>query len=159
MKAIVKYGLWIGALCVIWTFVMGFTGWYKHPTLLNLFWLVVVIEIAFLVVGLRETAAVGNRYWQQVAAGTGMAAVAAVIIFCGSFLFTSVVFPEYFGEIQTLQAEMMRTAGSSEAEISTAMDLAKTMQTPLINAISGAIGTLATGLVASLVIAAFCRQK
>jgi len=159
MKAIVKYGLWIGVLCVIWTFVMGFTGWYKHPTLLNLFWLVVVIEIAFLIVGLRETAAAGNRYWQQVAAGTGMAAVAAVIIFCGSLLFTSMVFPEYFGQMQAMQAEMMRTAGRTEAEISTAMDMARTMQTPLINAISGAIGTLATGLVASLVIAAFCRQK
>ena len=140
MKAIVKYGLWIGVLCVLWTFVMGFTGWYKHPTLLNLFWLVVVIEIAFLVVGLRESAAAGNRYWQQVAAGTGMAAVAAVIIFCGSFLFTSVVVPEYFGEMQ-------------------AMDMSKPLQTPLSNAISGAVGTLATGLVASLVIAAFCRQK
>ena len=159
MNTIVKYGLGIGVLCVIWTFIMSFTGWYKDPTLLNLFWLVVVIEIALLIVGLRETAAAGNRYWQQVAAGTGMAAVAAVIIFAGSFLFTSVVFPEYFGELQAIQAEMLRTAGNTEAEISAAMEMAKATQTPLINAVSGAVATLATGLVASLVIAAFCRQK
>lgn len=159
MNTIVKYGLWIGALCVIWTFVMGLTGWYKHPTLMSLFWLVVVIEIAFLIVGLRETAAAGNKYWQQVAAGTGMAAVAAVIVFCGSFLFTSVVFPEYFGEMQAMQAEMLRAAGKTDAEIATAIDMAKALQTPLVNALSGAIGTVATGLVSSLVIAAFCRQK
>jgi len=159
MNAIVKYGLGIGVLCVLWTFVMGFTGWYRHPTLLNLFWLVVVIEVALLVVGLRETAAGGNRYWQQVAAGTGMAAVAAVVIFAGSLLFTSVVFPEYFSEIRSLQADMLRAAGKTEAEIETAAEMAKAMQTPLINALSGAVGTVATGLVASLVIALFCRRK
>jgi hypothetical protein len=35
---------------------MGFTGWYKDPTLVKLFFLVIPIEIAVLVIGLRKTA-------------------------------------------------------------------------------------------------------
>jgi len=42
---------------VLWTLVMGVTGWYKHPVLLNMFWVVVLIEIGVLVWGLRQTAA------------------------------------------------------------------------------------------------------
>ena len=53
----VKSGIWLGVLCVLWTLVMGVTGWYKHPVLLNMFWVVVLIEIGVLVWGLRQTAA------------------------------------------------------------------------------------------------------
>jgi hypothetical protein len=89
MNQTLRTGLWIGALCVAWTFVMGFTGWYKDPALVNAFFLVILIEVALLVVGLRKTAA-SQGYGRQVLTGTLMAAVAAAVIFCGSLLFTTV---------------------------------------------------------------------
>jgi hypothetical protein len=33
MNPILSTGLLIGLLCGAWTFVMGFTGWYKDPVL------------------------------------------------------------------------------------------------------------------------------
>jgi hypothetical protein len=138
---------------------MGFTGWYKHPTLLHLFWLVVAVQVALLIWGLRRTASAGVRYWGQVGAGTAMSAVAAVLIFAGSLLFTVVVFPDYFEELRTIQAEMLRQAGKTESEVRAAIDGAAAMQTPLAQALAGAIGTVVTGFVTSLVIGAFCRAR
>ena len=60
----------LGLLVVAWTFVMGFTGWYKDPTLLNLSRVVIPIQICALVWELRKTAAGGRAYGGQVAAGT-----------------------------------------------------------------------------------------
>jgi len=158
MSVPVKTGVLIGVACVFWTFVMGFTGWYKDPTLLNLFWVVVAIEVGFLVWGLRQTAAV-NAYWPQVGAGTLAAVVAAVLIFCGSMIFTSMVFPHYFEELRAIQAEMLKAKGQTADQIAAVQALAAPFQTPLINALSGVVGTVVTGFVASLVIAAFCRKK
>jgi hypothetical protein len=127
--------------------------------MLNLFFLVIVLEIGELVWGLRRTAALGNNYMAQVLAGLAIAGIASIFIFCGSYLFTSVAFPNYFEEIRTLQAEQLKAGGMAEDQIRAALDLARPMQTPVVNALMGVVGTMVTGLLASLVIAAFARAK
>ena len=158
MKPTVTAGVVLGLLCVAWTFVMGFTGWYKDPALLNLFFLVILFEIGVLIWGLRQTAAEKN-YFGQVLAGLAIAGIASIFIFFGSMLFTSVVFPGYFEEIRTLQAEQLKGGGMAEEQVRATVDAMRPLQTPLINALSGVVGTMVTGLVASLVIAAFVRKK
>jgi hypothetical protein len=74
-------------------------------------------------------------------------------------VFTSLVFPQYFEELRTLQAEMLKARGQTDDQIAAVQALAAPFQTPLINALTGVVGTVVTGFVASLVIAAFCRKK
>lgn len=81
----------------MWQSVIGLTGGYIHPVLLNLFWVVVLIQVGVMVWGLRQTAAEGRTYGGQVGAGTLMSVFGGVIIFCGSLLFTTVLFPHYCG--------------------------------------------------------------
>ena len=154
----VRTGLWIGLLTVLWMLVMGYTGWYLHPSLLNLFFLVIVIEVALIFRALRITAPT-RTYLQQVAAGTTMAVVAAVVIFCGSYLFTTVLFPNYFQDLQRVGREAMTQQGLPEAEIARRLEAAAAWQTPVRNALQGVIGTVLTGVVASLVIGAFARKR
>lgn len=158
MHQIFKTGLWIGVLVVAWTFVMGFTGWYKDPQLMVLFFLVILVEVVLLVLGLRKTAAF-QGYGRQVITGTLMAVVAAVIIFCGSLLFTTVAFPSYFDDVRAMQATTLRAQGKSEQEIAAALEAGAAGQTPVANALAGVAGTVGTGLVASLVIALFLRRR
>ena len=132
MNPVLGAGILIGVLCSIWTFVMGFTGWYRDPSTVNIFYFVILLEIAGLIWGLRRTAAEGRTYRGQVVAGTMMAVVAGVIIVCSSLIFTTVAFPDY-------------TAGVG----------AET--TPMGQAMAGFMGTLVTGIVASAVIAVFVR--
>jgi Zn-dependent membrane protease YugP len=88
-----------------------------------------------------------------------MSLIGAGIIFFGSLLFTSVVFPDYFEEVRRAGQEVLRAQGMSEADIQTYLDQQAAMQTSFMNAIMGVIGTLVTGLIISLIAAAFLRKK
>jgi hypothetical protein len=159
MKTIVNAGIALGVVCGAWELVMGYTGWYKHPALLNLFWLVILFEIAILIWVLRKTAAEGRRYGGQVGAGVLVSLIGGVIIVGFSVLFTTVLFPNYFNEMAAMNEQMLRAAGKSDADIAFAMDMYRKSANPAMNALSGFMGTVVTGLVASLGIAAFVRAK
>jgi len=159
MNAILSTGLLIGVLCAVWTLVMGYTGLYKDPSLANLFFLVVPIEIGCLVWGLRKTAREGRTYGGQILAGTMMAVVAGVIIIGSSLLFTTVLFPHYSQEVEQMYRATLLRQGKSEAEIVAALQANAASLTPMAQAMSGFIGTLVTGIVSSAVIGYFVRKR
>lgn len=159
MKSIIKTGVVIGLSCMAWQLVMGLTGWYLDPVLLNLFWIVIAIQIGVMVWGMRMTAAEGRTYGGQVAAGTLMAVFGGVIIFLGSLLFTTVLFPHYFEDIRRVGEEVLKARGLSDADLKKQLDVQASMQTPVITALSGFIGTIVTGFVISLIAGAFLRKQ
>jgi Protein of unknown function (DUF4199) len=159
MNPILSAGLLIGVLCGVWTFVVGFTGWYKDPVLMYVFFFVIVIEIAGLIWGLRKTAAQGRNYRAQILAGTMMAIVAGVIIIVSSLVFTTVVFPAYFTDLEQVYRTTLQQQGKSDADIAAALQANAASMTPMAQAMSGFIGTLVTGIVASAVIAIFVRRE
>jgi hypothetical protein len=159
MNTIVKAGIWMGVLCAIWTFVMGFTGWYKDPVMLNVFYVVILIEIGVLIWGLKKTAAEGRTYGGQLKAGTLMAVIGGVIVFCSSLLFTLVVFPQYFDELRAVYTDMLKAQGMSDADVAAGIETWSATQTPFLQALMGFIGTVVTGFVGSLIIGAVFRKK
>lgn len=161
MHPVPAAGVLIGVLCAVWTFVMGFTGWYKDPAMALYAFLpgVILIQIAGLIWGLRQTAAQGRTYSGQVVAGTFMSIIAGVIIICSSLIFTTVAFPEYFDELNAASRELMLKEGKSEAEIAEVIAAAKPMQTPMANAMSGFFGTCVTGVIVSAVAGLWIRAR
>ncbi len=158
MNTTLKSGILIGLLCGVWTIIMGITGWYIDPVLLNLFFVVILIQIGVLVWGLRQTAP-QNLYLRQVIEGTLMSLYGGIILFFFSLVFTTVLFPHYFEDIREMYSQMMRSEGKTEAEIAQAVNEAMASQTPFLQAFYGLTGTVATGLVVSLVIAIVYRKK
>jgi len=159
MNPILGAGLLIGVLCGVWTFVMGFTGWYKDPTLSYVFFVVILIEIGGLIWGLRRTATEGRTYGGQVVAGTLMAVIAGVVIIVSSLLFTMVAFPDYFNELEAVQRQLLAEQGRSSAEIEEAVAASKVAATPMANAMAGFIGTLITGIIVSAIVAIKVRGR
>lgn len=158
MRPPIRAGVLLGVLCVIWTFVMGFTGWYKDPVMLNLFFLVIPLEIGIVLWALRQTAR--NATWGgQIVNGLTLALVASVIIFAGSLLFTTVAFPTYFSDLRDAQAAMLKSAGLSEADVTSQIAASAAMRTPLMNALSGVIGTVVTAVIVAAIAGAFWRKK
>lgn len=159
MNPILAAGLFIGVFCGLWTFVMGFTGWYKDPVMMNAFFAVIVIEVIGLVWGLRQTARQGRGWASQVLAGTFMSVIAGVIIIGSSLLFTTVAFPDYFKEVEETGRIVMQREGKSEAEIAQSVERSRAMATPMAQALAGFTGTLITGIVASAALAVVIRAK
>jgi hypothetical protein len=159
MNPILSAGLLIGVSCGAWTFVMGATGWYKDPVMYKMFFVVIAIEIAGLIWGLRRTAAEGRGYGSQVVAGTMMATVAGVVIICSSLLFTTVVYTNYFAELEAMQVSLLQEQGVSEEEIARQVAESRAANTPMGQAVQGFMGTLITGIVVSAVIAIRIRSQ
>ena len=159
MNPSAKGGLAIGVLCAIWTFIMGFTGWYRDPVMASLFWVVVIIEVGVLIWALRTVPDPHRSYGRLVKQGTVMSLLGGAIIFFASLLFTAVVFPDYFAELQAIEAETLRAEGLTAAQIEQRQAVTALMQSPLPNAFLGFLGTFVTGVLASLVIAIVLRRK
>lgn len=158
MHPVLRSALVLGLGVVAWTFVMGLTGWYKDPQLLRLFWVVIPWQIGVLAWGLRGTAS-ANGYLRQVGHGIAASALAGLPIFLGSLCFTKVVFPRYFQELEALGRQVMAQRGLTPDQIEAAVRASAPTQTPVFQATAGAVGTLVTGLVVSLVLAAFLKSR
>ena len=156
----VAAGLLLGVLCGLWTFVMGFTGWYKDPGKASAFFVVIAIEVAVLMWGLTQTARKeGRTYSGQVVAGTLISIIGGVVIVGFSLLFTTVFFPEYFTEMETVYRAMLQKEGKTEAEIATIIAEWSAGQSPILQALYGFLGTFVTGVVVSAVLAIWVRAR
>lgn len=158
MNLTLKAGLLLGILCAVWQLLMGITGWYVDPVLLNLFWVVILIEVGVILWALNKTAPT-HTYWQQVGKGTLIALIGGIVLFLFSILFTTVLFPNYFDELRAMQEKLLREAGTSEAEIKTQLELTAMTQTTFLQAFFGLLGTVITGFLISLIVAAFKRRN
>ena len=157
MRTAVVGGILLGVLVTLWTALVVLTGWYKDPALVWTFWVLVIIEIAVLAWTLKRTAAEGRGYGGQVAVGLVASLVGGVLIFLGSLLVTTVLAPEYFEEVRRMGAELARQAGQSEAEVQRLLEAPT--QSPVQGALAGFLGTVGTGLLVSVVLAAFLRER
>jgi hypothetical protein len=159
MSLTVKGGLIIGVLCGVWMYVIGFTGWYRDPALQAMFWVVVLIEIGVLYWMLRQLPESEKTFGGILKAGTMMSLIAAAVIFVASYLFTSVVFPNYFEEVRVAGEEMYRAQGMTDEQIAAVMASMAPMQTSAVNALMGSIGTIVTGFLASAVLGLILKKK
>ena len=158
MPPTLRAGLILGLSVAAWTFIMGFTGWYKSPSLLYLFWLVMPMQIGILLWSLRGTAKV-DGYGRQVWNGVSISLLGSMIIYAGSLFFTTKVFPHYFQDIETLGRQMMAKQGLSAEQIEAAVRAQAPMQTPRASAMAGAIGTVVTGFLTSVIASIWFRKK
>ena len=159
MKPTLRAGIVLGLAVMVWTFIMGFTGWYKDPALTNLFWVVILLQIGVIAWGLTLTREEGKRYGGQLMSGTLIAVYAAIIGIFSSLLFTMVVFPEYFEEIRVMQVEALAQRGMTAEQIEQTQAITDKVQTPTMNAALGFVMTIITGFIISLILAAFIRKK
>ena len=153
-------GIVLGVLCGGWIFVNGLLGWYKDPAMYASFVPIVsALEIGVLVWVLSKTAKMGRTYSGQVVAGATVALIGGLIIIAASMVFSTVLYPNYFDEINAMTREMAVKGGQSEEQINAMIEAARPMQTPIAAALAGFIGTIITGVVASAVIAIWVRAK
>lgn len=159
-KKILNPGIVLGVAVMLFSVVTLVLGWYKNPSFGGpSIAILIAIEAGVLVWGLRGTAQDGRGYGGQVVAGVSIAVIGAVIIFAGSLILTPMLAPDYpeFAEAQMI--EQLVAQGNSDEEIETIVGATTWMRTPWFGAILSAIMTVLTGLVISLITAAFIRKK
>lgn len=158
MKKSILPGIILAVLLASWMYVFGYMGWYKHPTLVHMFWFVVLIQIVVLTFVIKGAAKDGAGFAGKFVRGTGTSIVAAPLVFLNSLLFTQVLFPKYFDEIRASQETLLRSKGMPDAQIVETLKAAAAMENPYLHATLGVIGTIVTGIVVSLVASALVKK-
>lgn len=159
MKSAVQAGVILGLMVLVWTLIHGFTGWYKDPGMSWTFWMVIPFQVILLVWMLKNTKKLGFAYGKQVVAGVVMSLVAGAIIFVGSYVISTVVFPTYFADMKAMLEGILTAQGKTPEQIQVAMAKQAPMLTPLMSSCTGFIGTIVTGLMVSLLGAVLIRHK
>ncbi|KAF0242017.1 MAG: hypothetical protein FD180_4160 [Planctomycetota bacterium] len=158
MKKSLFPGIILAVLLASWMYVIGYMGWYKDPKMVFMFWFVILIQIVVLTFVIKRAAKEGAGFAGKFVKGAGTSVVAAPLVFLNSLLFTQVVFPKYFDEIRAMQESLLRTQGIPEAQIVETLKAAAAMENPYLQATFGAIGTIVTGIVVSLIASALVKK-
>ncbi len=158
MFSAVRWGLILGLLVEVWNAVYIVARWYENPLTMLLFFLVIPLEIVLVVIALRGTAKT-TGYGGQVLNGAVFSVVAAVVVFAGAYLLTTVVFPGYFEEARAAYGRILSQAGRTPEQVTADLAKGSGRFDAFANAFSGAIGTFFTGLVTALVAGAGLRRR
>ncbi|HET9952435.1 MAG TPA: DUF4199 domain-containing protein [Candidatus Eisenbacteria bacterium] len=159
MGTIPKHGIVLGIVVEIWTAIVIAAGWHKDPLLLYLFFLVLPIQATILILAIREVSAAGAGYGRKVLTGLGVSLLGGAIILLGSVLLTTVVFPHYFDELRVAGEALLVKAGKTPEEVAAMMKANESMYSPWSSGIQGFVGTMATGVLVSLIAAGWIRKR
>jgi len=159
MKTIVNAGVVLAVLVGVLMFVNGFLGAYKNESLGWVFpTFATVIEVGVLIWGLRQTAAQGRFYGGQVGAGVLIALVGAALIIPISLVWTA-MHPDVFEYAEAAMRDRWADGGMSDDQIEQMLQATTWSRTAWFQAVMGALATVVTGLVSSLILAIWVRKK
>ncbi len=158
MHPTIRAGFLLGASVAAWTLIMATTGLIKNPNLFYLFWLVIPIQIGILLWSLRQSAPTAG-YGRQVWAGVSISLLGSMLIFANSYYLTAVQFPHHFQDMEAMGRQLMAAKGMSSDQIEAAVKAQAHLQTPMASAMAGAIGTVVTGFLTSLIASVWLRKK
>ena len=146
MNARIRYGLFLGVAVGALGFLLPILGLHVNPVMPAVFVVAAtIINVVMIFLALRETAA-SATWLAQLVNGLVVGVIGAVLIFAGSWVMTTVVFPDYY-------AEAGLAADQVEAQMA-----AIEQTSPVSSAASGSLGAILTSLVAAAVIGIFKRE-
>lgn len=160
MKPIVVAGVLLGLIVDAFAIVTAAAGLHRNPLILQLLFVAfaIVVNVVTVIGCLRHTRK-DRGYGGQVFAGVLVGAIGSVLIFTGSMLLTTVLFPDYLTEVIDASAQMLRASGLPPETVDSQIEALRASATPLASSLQGVFGTMATSLVISLIAAAFLRKK
>ncbi len=158
MKGPVRWGVILGGAVAVLSLVFGLVGWHRVYEMSFVFLAVaILINVVTVVLCLRERASSAG-WLDQVKTGLVVGLVGSVIVFVGSWLVTSAVFPDYFTEMAAGYRDTYVSMGLAEDEVADLV-AATAATSPVRSAFDGVVGTLVTSLVVAAVAGVWLRKK
>lgn len=157
MNVLVKAGLILAILVVLFSAASILLGWHTDPRIGNVMvGVAILLNLSVVYWALRQTASYSN-YRMQVFNGLVIGLIAGALIFLGSWLLFSVVFPEALDEMRAGYLRWMEESGKTQQEIA---EVTEMMQgaTPMSQAVRGFIWTLFTSVLVAAITGIFRRK-
>ena len=162
MKPYLKFALLTSAVIIIWTMIQYLTGLDRSDTGKYLSWISYPIMAVFIVMAIKEEKNLGGGYLsfgEGFKTGMMMMTVVAVIMSVFTYLYFSIINPEFLEFVADKAYDDMENRGMSDAEIEQAMGYAKMFMG--VGFMTGAafIGNIIIGAIMSLIAAAILKKE
>ena len=157
MNSNISAGIVLGVLITVWTTIVIMAGWHRDPQMMWLYFGVVPLQVIVLAMALRthtRTAGYGRQLWN----GIAVSLMGSIVVFAGTYLLTTVVFPQYFPQIRAAAETMLSQMGRTPIEIADELRRNRAMYDPVANALTGAAGAVSCGVIVSAILAIFMRR-
>ena len=157
MRVPLTYGAILGVVVGALGFVLATFGLHTNVALPLVFvGLATIINVVMVFLALRETAST-TAWAGQLLNGLVLGVVGAVIVFASSWVMTALVFPDYNAEFASASRAALEASGLPAEQVEAQMTPVE-QATPASSALSGAVGTVLTSVVAAAVIGIFKRK-
>ena len=154
-----KWGLISGVASILYTTVIYLTGQFTNS---SLNWLSIIFPITFIVLAMRDYRTLNGgfmTYGEGVSLGTLTAVVAGLLSMIYNFVYTTFIDSTIQDQIKDQLRAQYEERGLSDEQIDQALAMTEKIQTPGITFFLGVLGAGLTGLIISLIVAAFMRRN
>jgi len=155
-----KWGVIWGVSSIVYMTIVYVTGQFTNNTL-N--WLSsILFAVTFVALAMREYRTLNSgflNYGEGVSLGTLTSVVTGLISTTYNFIYTTFIDPTIREQIREQIRARAEEQGMSDAQINQTLEVSDMFQTPGITFFLGVLGAGLTGLIVSLIVAAFLRQN
>lgn len=158
MNSAIRWGVILGVAVAVLNLVFGFLGWHRSLAMAFAFLIVaILLNVAVVVLCLRESAS-SEAWLGQLKNGLVLGIVASVLVFAGSWVTTSLVFPDYFAEMAEGYRQAYVDMGLSADEVEELV-AGTAATTSVSSAFSGMLGTFVTSVLVAGIAGFWLRKK
>ena len=160
LKSTMNYGAMLGIILIIYTLLTWMLDIMNNEYLRYITFIIVIAGIVLATKTFRDQEQGGAiTYGRALGVGTLTVIFAGVIVSFFTYILYAVIDPGLIEKTYLLMEEQYYDAGMTDAQIETAMSMAKRFSNPVMMSVFGLIGYAIMGLIFSLITSIFLKKE
>lgn len=155
----VRYGLIVGLICVIYSFILALLDESGNRLLGAFSYLVLIGGLVMAFKYFKEHNAGYMSFGQGLKIGTLMSLIVGVLASVFMYIYVKFIDDSMMTRIMEVQRAEMEKKGMDEAQIDRAMEMAAKFSTPEMIVVWGIVGFVIMGFIFSLVVAGIMKHS
>jgi len=159
-KANLTNGIILGLISIVYTLVLYFLDMTFNKSLGYIFIVVQIGILFYMLKSYRDTVLHGYMtYGQSLGAGVVIILYSTILTTIFSYILYKFIDPGLTTKILAITEESMASRGMTQEQVDAGMAMSKKMMTPGFMVISGFLGSMLFGTIASLLVSIFTRKE
>lgn len=158
-RVALKYGVLVSVVIMVYTTIINVAGLSQNPVFSSLQFIFIIVAIVLAMKNFRAENNGYMAYGEGLGLGTLLSAVMGLLVSAFSTFYNrfidNTIIPQAMDKVR---ADMERK-GLDDAQIDSAVEMAQKFSSPGIMFIFGVFGTIITGFIISLIVAAILRKE
>lgn len=153
-----RYGLIVGLICVIYSFILAMTDNSMNRALSSITYLFIIVGMVMAFKYFKQHNGGFMSYGQGLGIGSLMSLIAGLLTSVFMYIYAKFIDTEMMNRAMEMQRVEMEKQGMEDAQIDQAMEMASKFSGPEMILIGGTIGMLIVGFIIALIVSAIMKH-